>query len=224
MLGRTSSLYRPRPHSLVRQVTRMEHCRSNSVSIDSPFPVLGDVHNEYCSKRHSIHAVELSQRYGKPCATCVDPSCPEQWWHDYLFWGESRSCGPAGWLAMLLIKADDVETNPGIQVWICDICHRQIQVRKQDRILVPRRHSLHEVGMLQRSAQIVTTKFLLPEMGARFRFIGKPAVAPCRLAGWLCSSQKRGTSSKILARPHKHTPVIWICDLCHKQETTLNQM
>ena len=37
--------------------------------------------------------------------------------------------------------------------------------------------------------------------------------------GWLCSSQKRGTSSQILARRHtqKHAPVIWICDLCHKQ-------
>ena len=27
--------------------------------------------------------------------------------------GASRPCGPAGWLAMLLIKASDVETNPG---------------------------------------------------------------------------------------------------------------
>ena len=52
-----------------------------------------------------------------------------------VFWA-SRPCGPAGWLAMLLIKAGDVETNPGPtttrkQVWICDICHRQIQVRKR---------------------------------------------------------------------------------------------
>ena len=43
---------------------------------------------------------------------------------------------PAGWLAMLLIKVGDVKSNPGQtttrkQVWICDICHRQIQVRKQ---------------------------------------------------------------------------------------------
>ena len=47
-----------------------------------------------------------------------------------------RPCGPAGLLAMLLIKAGDVETNPGPtttrkQIWICDICHRKIQVRKQ---------------------------------------------------------------------------------------------
>ena len=52
-----------------------------------------------------------------------------------ILWA-SRPCGPAGWLAMILIKAGDVETNPGPtttrkQVWICDICHRQIQVRKQ---------------------------------------------------------------------------------------------
>ena len=47
-----------------------------------------------------------------------------------------RSCGPAGWLALLLTKAGDVETNPGPttlnkKVWICDICHKQIHVRKQ---------------------------------------------------------------------------------------------
>ena len=47
-----------------------------------------------------------------------------------------RPCGPAGWLALLLTKAGDVETNPGPttlnkKVWICDICHKQIHVRKQ---------------------------------------------------------------------------------------------
>ena len=46
------------------------------------------------------------------------------------------ACGPAGWLALLLTKAGDVETNPGPttlnkKVWICDICHKQIHVRKQ---------------------------------------------------------------------------------------------
>ena len=51
------------------------------------------------------------------------------------FW-TSWPYGPAGWLALLLIKEDDVETNPGPttlnkQVWICDICHKQIHVRKQ---------------------------------------------------------------------------------------------
>ena len=49
-----------------------------------------------------------------------------------VFW----ACGPAGWLALLLTKAGDVETNPGPttlnkRVWMCDICHKQIHVRKQ---------------------------------------------------------------------------------------------
>ena len=47
-----------------------------------------------------------------------------------------RPCGHAGWLVLLLTKAGDVETNPGPttlnkKVWICDICHKQIHVRKQ---------------------------------------------------------------------------------------------
>ena len=57
--------------------------------------------------------------------------------------GASRLCRPAGWLAMLLIKAGDVETNPGPttihkQVRICDICHRQTQVRKQISVMCNR--------------------------------------------------------------------------------------
>ena len=45
----------------------------------------------------------------------------------------SWPCGPAGCLALLLIKAGDAETNPGPttthkQVWIC---HKQIHGRKQ---------------------------------------------------------------------------------------------
>ena len=46
---------------------------------------------------------------------------------------------------------------------------------------------------------------------------------PSLHSGWLALlSQKRGTSSQILARRHTQhspalTPVIWMCDLCHKQ-------
>ena len=52
-----------------------------------------------------------------------------------VFWS-SRPCGPAWWLALLLIKVGDVETNPSPitklkKVWICDIYHRQIHVCKQ---------------------------------------------------------------------------------------------
>ena len=61
----------------------------------------------------------------------------------------SRPCGPAGWLAMLLIKAGYVETNPGPttlnkRVWICDICYKQIQVMKQISIRCNRiEHGVH---------------------------------------------------------------------------------
>ena len=54
----------------------------------------------------------------------------------FTFFWACRPCGPAGRLELLLTKAGDVETNPGPttlnkQVWICDICHKQIHVRKQ---------------------------------------------------------------------------------------------
>ena len=70
------------------------------------------------------------------CANCVEPPRPQQWGPDLPFFWACRPCGPAGWLALLLTKAGDVETNPGPttlnkKVWICDICHKQIHVRKQ---------------------------------------------------------------------------------------------
>ena len=70
------------------------------------------------------------------CANSVEPSRPLQRGTDLPYLGASRPYGPAGWLALLLIKVGDIETNPGPtnthkQVWICDICHKQIHVRKQ---------------------------------------------------------------------------------------------
>ena len=69
------------------------------------------------------------------CANCVEPPRPQQWGPIYRFWA-CRPCGPAERLALLLTKVGDVETNPGPttlnkRVWICDICHKQIHVRKQ---------------------------------------------------------------------------------------------
>ena len=66
----------------------------------------------------------------------------------YRFWA-GRPSGPAGWLAQLLLKAGDVETNPGpkhtrTQVWICDICHREI-TRKQTSLRC--NHSEHWVHL-----------------------------------------------------------------------------
>ena len=78
-------------------------------------------------KEYSLHVVGLLllQR----STNCTHSSCPPQWGPvSTVFWA-GRPSGPAGWLAQLLLKAGDVETNPGpkhtrTQVWICDICHR----------------------------------------------------------------------------------------------------
>ena len=82
----------------------------------------GDVKLGNGSKRHSIQAVELSQRT-QTAVQIVSNLL------DLPFFWPCRSCGPAGWLALLLTKAGDVETNPGPttlnkKVWICDICHK----------------------------------------------------------------------------------------------------
>ena len=71
------------------------------------------------------------------CANCAKPSRPQQWGPDLMwFFFASRSCIPAGWLALLLTNTGDDETNPGPTtlnklVWICDIYYKQIHVRKQ---------------------------------------------------------------------------------------------
>ena len=56
----------------------------------------------------------------------------------------SRPCGPAGWLALLLTKAGDVETNPGPttlnkRFWICDICYKQIHASQSHQPPHPHR-------------------------------------------------------------------------------------
>ena len=68
-----------------------------------------------------------------------------------------------GWLAMLLTKVGDVETNPGPttlnkKVWICDICHKQIHVRKQISIWCSRiEHWVHLRCAGIRQAQYTNT-------------------------------------------------------------------
>ena len=74
------------------------------------------------------------------CANCVETTSPQQRDPIYRFLGASRPCGPAGWLALLLIKAGDGNTNPGPttshkRVSIFDICYKQIHVWKQTSIL-----------------------------------------------------------------------------------------
>ena len=83
--------------------------------------------NDTAYKRWNCHS-GLKLLY-KLCRTSPPPSMRAR----FTVFGHA---GPAGWLALLLTKAGDVETKPGSttlnkQVWICDICHKQIHVRKQ---------------------------------------------------------------------------------------------
>ena len=89
----------------------------------------------YSSKRHSLQAVELSQRTQSAVQIVSNHPRPAMGARFTVFWA-CQPYGPAGWLALLLTKAGDVETNPGPttinkKVWICDISHKQIHVRKQ---------------------------------------------------------------------------------------------
>ena len=80
---------------------------------------------EYGSKRHRLQVVELSQRTQAAVQIVSNLPAPRNGGPIYRFFA-CRLCRPAGWLALLLTKAGDVETNPGPttlnkQVWICDI-------------------------------------------------------------------------------------------------------
>ena len=80
-------------------------------------------------------AVELSQRTQAAVQIMSNLPAPSNGCPIYRFLG-MPAMRTAGWLALLLPKAGDVETNPGPttlnkKVWICDICHKQIHVIKQ---------------------------------------------------------------------------------------------
>ena len=79
------------------------------------------------SKRHSLQAVELSQWFQAAVQIVSNLPAPI-----YRFLGIPAM--RTRWMAGA--AAGDVETNPGPttlnkKVWICDICHKQIHVRKQ---------------------------------------------------------------------------------------------
>ena len=69
------------------------------------------------------------------CATCVEPSRSQQWGTDLPFL--SKPTMRSRWMAGAVPhKKCDVEANPGPatlnkRVWICDICYKQMHVRKQ---------------------------------------------------------------------------------------------
>ena len=89
----------------------------------------------HCPKRHRLQAVELSRRLHTTVQIGSKPAGPS-YGPDLPFFVASWPCVPAGWLALFLIEAGDVETNPGPttthkQIWIFDICHKQIHGRRQ---------------------------------------------------------------------------------------------
>ena len=113
--------------------------------------------NDTAYKRWSCHSG--FKLLCKLCRTSPPPALGARF---TVFWA-CRPCGPAGWLALLLTKAGDVETNPGPttlnkKVWICDICHKQIHVRKQISIRCNRiEHWVHLRCAGIRQAQLTLT-------------------------------------------------------------------
>ena len=81
-------------------------------------------------------------------------------------------------------------------------------------VVGPRSHSLHEVGLLQTSSQIVSTQSLPPELGPDSVFW---ASRPSLPAAWLALLLTKVGDVESNPGPTTHTPVIWICELCHKQ-------
>ena len=98
-------------------------------------------------KEYSLHVVGLVLL--NAAQIVLTPPAPRNGGPFLPFFWAGRPSGPAGWLALLLLKAGDVETNPGpkhtrTQVWICDICHREI-TRKQTSLRC--NHSEHWVHL-----------------------------------------------------------------------------
>ena len=105
----------------------------------------GDHQHDHGPKEYSLHVVGLFEA----AQIVLTPPAPRNGGPFLPFFWAGRPSGPAGWLALLLLKAGDVETNPGpkhtrTQVWICDICHREI-TRKQTSLRC--NHSEHWVHL-----------------------------------------------------------------------------
>ena len=120
-------------HQRLHTPSKLLHRRIHSISGSSDDD---DGHPHTARNRHSLQAVELSQRAQADVQIVSNLPAPSNGGAAiYRFWA-CRPCGPAGWLALLIAKASDVETNPGPttlnkKVWICDIFHKQLHVRRQ---------------------------------------------------------------------------------------------
>ena len=84
-------------------------------------------HTLVSSKRHSIQAVELSRR----TQADVQNSRPPAMGARFTVFLACRQCGPAGcWrcYSQKRVMSRPIQTTLNKQVWICDICHKQIHV------------------------------------------------------------------------------------------------
>ena len=70
--------------------------------------------NFFGSKQQSLQVVELSRRSQTAVQILSKPlahSSGGQQWARFTVFGAGRRCGPAGWLAQLLIEAGDVDKS-----------------------------------------------------------------------------------------------------------------
>ena len=122
---------------IIMSLNHCFNCSTHRFAVSLNFRRSSVLRGEHCSmcgsKRHSLQAVELSQRTQAAVQIVSNLPAPSNGGPNLPFFGHAGNADP---LALLLTKAGDVETNPGPttlnkNVWICDICHKQIHVRKQ---------------------------------------------------------------------------------------------
>ena len=96
-------------------------------------------------------SAEMKLSNKRLCSRVLFQCCPSMGPRFTIFWA-SQSCEPARWLSLLIIKVADVDTNSGPtithkQVWICDICDKQIHGRKPISIRCNRiQHWVHRLA------------------------------------------------------------------------------
>ena len=81
-------------------------CMSNNVNVLQMYEGPYDL----CTKSKRAQPTRGWTVAAQRSTNCTHSSCPPQWGPVSTVF-----CGPAGWLALLLLKAGDVETNPGPQ-------------------------------------------------------------------------------------------------------------
>ena len=102
---------------------RCRRCDGTIQEVDLAEDLMVEAPNDTAYKRWSCHSG--FKLLCKLCRTSPPPAMGAR----FTVFLACRPCGPAGWLALLLTKVGDVETNPGPttlnkKVWICDICHK----------------------------------------------------------------------------------------------------